>query len=178
MILGLDVSTSTTGYCVLSNEGEIKEIGYVSLSKEPELAIKGALFQEKLKDILNRFSVQRIIIEKIFTRYGKGMSSAQTITRLAAFNGIVQFVCYHESKIIPELIPVSEARKLVGIKTVPTKKAGKPVKEQVFEWALQNVDYSWPKKILKGGPKKGSAVYKDEAYDMCDAWVVAKSACK
>ena len=91
MILGLDVSTSTTGYCVLASDGTIKEIGYIPLSREPELAIKGVLFMDKLTDILDRFDVDRIIIEKIFTRYGKGMSSAQTITRLASFNGIVHY---------------------------------------------------------------------------------------
>ena len=178
MILGLDVSTSTTGYCVLASDGTIKEIGYIPLSREPELAIKGVLFMDKLTDILDRFDVDRIIIEKIFTRYGKGMSSAQTITRLASFNGIVQFICYQQTGKIPELIPVAEARKIVGIKTTTKKKAGKPVKEQVFEWALENVDYQWPTKVLKSGPRKGQTTYLNEAYDMCDAWVVAKSGCK
>jgi len=178
MILGLDVSTSTTGYCILSPNGAIQEIGYISLHKQPEIALKGDLVAKKIEDILSRFDIKRIIIEKIFTRYGKGMSSAKTITRLASFNGIVQYICYHKSGILPELIPVGEARKKVGIKTQTKKKAGIDVKEQVFQWAQKNVNYSWPTKILKSGPRKGQEVFMNEAYDMCDAWVVAKSGCK
>jgi hypothetical protein len=103
------------------------------------------------------------------------MSSARTITRLAAFNGIVQYICYDVLGFIPELVSVSEARKLSGIKTQSKKKVGKEVKEQVFDWVDEHLQYSWPTKILQSGPRKNKEIIIPESRDMADAWVVANA---
>ena len=93
MILGLDVSTSTTGFCVLNSKGCVVEIGYISLAKTKELCEKGAVFRENIERICKEHDVKHVFIEEAFQRYGRGMSSARTITRLASFNGIVQYIC-------------------------------------------------------------------------------------
>mgnify|MGYP001368271845 CR=1 FL=1 len=48
MILGLDVSTSTTGFCILNNNGTLVELGYIPLAKTKKLV--ESMYKE---DILN-----------------------------------------------------------------------------------------------------------------------------
>ena len=175
MILGLDVSTSTTGFACLSNTGELLEIGYISLAKEKELVKKGAIFSVWLKELCLGYKIQSVYIEEAFQRYGRGMSSARTITRLAAFNGIVQYICYDALGFIPELVSVSEARKLSGIKTQSKKKVGKEVKEQVFDWVNDHLQHNWPTKVLQSGPRRNQEIIIPESRDMADAWVVANA---
>jgi Holliday junction resolvasome RuvABC endonuclease subunit len=176
MILGLDVSTSVTGYCVLDKNGTLIKIGWIPLAKEKELVNKGFIFRDHVTDLIKQYpAIDKVYIEEAFQRYGRGMSSARTITRLAAFNGIVQYICAQVFKHVPGLISVSESRKLCGIKTQSKKKAGKEVKEQVFEWVDNHLSYKWPKKVLKSGPRRGQTIIAPESRDMADAWVVAQA---
>tara|TARA_E500000331_G_C17068493_1_gene631502 strand:+ start:60 stop:611 length:552 start_codon:yes stop_codon:yes gene_type:complete len=174
MILGLDVSTSATGYCVLDNSGKLVDIGWIALAKHKELTDKGFVFRDYINDLLAANpDIEHVYIEEAFQRYARGMSSARTITRLASFNGIVQYICADMFGHAPDLISVSESRKLCGIKTQSKKKAGKEVKEQVFEWVDNHLRYKWPTKILQSGPRKGKTIIVPESRDMADAWVIA-----
>jgi hypothetical protein len=105
-ILGLDVSTSTIGFSVLNENGKVLELGYINLTKEPSLVEKGTAFKVKLNSLFSIYGLKKIYIEECFQRYSSGMSSAKTITRLASFNGIVQYICYNELSIVPSLISV------------------------------------------------------------------------
>ena len=176
MILGLDVSTSATGFCILDSEAKLIKIGWIPLAKDKELVEKGFRFQNYLNDLKAEYpDIKNVYIEEAFQRYGRGMSSARTITRLAAFNGIAQYICACTFKHAPDLISVSEARKLCGIKTQSKKKAGIEVKEQVFSWVDQHLKYDWPTKILQSGPRRGLTITVPESRDMADAWVIAKA---
>ena len=176
MILGLDVSTATVGYTVLDLEGNLLEMSYISLTKTKGLTKKAFVFRNNLKKILQSHpQIEHVYIEEYFQKFARGMSSARTITLLAGFNGIVQFICEDEIGICPELIPVNTCRSLVGIKTQSKKKAGKDVKEQVFEWVDAHLKYNWPTKVLQSGPRKGLKITIAETRDMADAWVVAKA---
>ena len=173
MILGLDVSTSTIGYSVLDLDGTLKELGYISLKKQKNLLEKAEEFRSVLINLKKKYQFSRVFIEEALQRYGRGMSSARTITLLAAFNGIIQYVNFKELDITPELISVSAARKSCGIKFVSKKKSGIPVKEQVFTWVSNHLQYEWPTKILRNGPRRGVEIQLPETRDMADAWVVS-----
>tara|TARA_R110002096_G_scaffold112273_3_gene244743 strand:- start:2358 stop:2915 length:558 start_codon:yes stop_codon:yes gene_type:complete len=174
MILGLDISTSATGYCVLTESGDVVELDWIALVKTKELVNKGFIFKNKILELVKKYpDLQSVYIEQAFQRYGAGMSSANTITRLAAFNGICQYICAEQFKAVPELISVSESRKLCGIKTISKKKSGKEVKEQVFEWVDNHLKYDWPTKVLQSGPRKGLEIIIPQSRDMADAWVIA-----
>ena len=176
MILGLDVSTSATGYCILSDDGSLVELDWISLSKTKELVEKGFIFRDKIISLIKKYpGIDKIYIEQAFQRYGAGMSSANTITRLASFNGVVQYICAEHFESIPGLISVSESRKLCGIKTMSKKKSGKDVKEQVFEWVDRHLKYDRPKKVLQSGPRKGLEITIPQSRDMADAWVIAQA---
>ena len=173
MILGLDVSTSTVGWCLLEGE-KIKDIGFISLSKGKSLVEKAAIFEKNLSIIADLRNITHVFIEAPLQRFSPGRSSAGTLVKLASFNGVTQFVCYQKLGISPELLNVTSARKSIGIQTQTQKKAGIPVKEQVFGWVenkLQTI--VWPEKVLKSGPRKGQSIRLPECFDMADAYVIA-----
>ena len=180
-ILGLDISTSCTGWSVLSAEGEILDIGYIDLSKKKCLFEKAQDVENHITKISREYTIEKIFIEENLQSFRSGFSSAQTISTLAKFNGIVSFICFKQFDCAPVFFNVNSARKTLGIKLVRKKDGGLPTKEQLLVWAKKNVNYNWPVKILKSGPRKGMTVPDPRSYDMIDAYIICKAgliACK
>ena len=174
-ILGLDISTSCTGWCVLDSQGEIVDIGYVDLSKVKGLFQKSLIVEDKIIELDKIHKIKRVFVEENLQSFRSGFSSAQTISTLAKFNGIVSFVCYKIFKIEPEFFNVNRARKMLGIKIVRKKDCGLPTKEQLMLWAKENVSYEWPLKKIKSGPRKNQIVSDPRSYDMVDAYIVSRA---
>jgi hypothetical protein len=85
------------------------------------------------------------------------------------FNGLVSYFVRETWKIDPEHIMPARARKLIGLKMQQKKTCGLSHKEQTFD-AIMASDLShhtWPTK-RSGKPK-------DWAYDIVDAYVIAKA---
>ena len=175
MIIGLDASTRTVGICILAENGEIVQNYFLKLKSQKELCTKGDVLKDEFEKIQAKYDITHVFIEDYAQKMSRGTSSAQTITRLAAWNGICQYLSYQVFGCYPDMLNVARARKLLSIKTQSKKKAGKDVKQQVFEWVTNHLSPVWPTKILQSGPRKGQEVIVDEAYDMADAWVVAKA---
>jgi len=102
IILGLDVSTSCTGICVVDDNIEPDNKGsHILFLKAIELA-KFKTLERKEEEIQNFFhnqfliDVDRIVVEEPLTAFRPGMSSAQTISTLVRFNGIVSEVARWE----------------------------------------------------------------------------------
>ncbi len=180
-ILGLDISTSCTGWCLLSDSGEILDIGYIDLSRKLGLFEKAREVEYKIYNLSKAHTIQKVFIEENLQSFRSGFSSAQTISTLSKFNGIVSFICFKVFESEPIFFNVNSARKILGIKLVRKKDGGLPTKEQLREWAEKNVNYKWPVKTLKSGPRKGLTVVDPKSYDMIDAYIVCKaglSSCK
>lgn len=178
MILGLDISTSCTGWCVLDEHGSLVSIGYIDLKKEKNVFKKAKTVQKKMSDIHISHEIKKIFIEENLQTFRSGFSSAKTLSTLARFNGIVSFICCEEFKIDPEFLNVNSSRRSLGIKLQREKDCGKSTKEQVLEWvssSLGNTNYQWPIRTLKSGPRKGQRVLESGCYDMADAYVIAKA---
>ena len=79
-ILGLDISTSCTGWCVLDDMGEILKIGYVDLSKEKCIFGKSKKVKQKIQDMHIDYDIKKIFIEENLQSFRSGFSSAQTIS--------------------------------------------------------------------------------------------------
>ena len=56
-VLGLDISTSCTGWCVLSSAGEIQDIGYIDLSKDKGLFRKGCHVEKEIDRIFEKYNI-------------------------------------------------------------------------------------------------------------------------
>ena len=178
--LGLDVSTSCTGWCVLHRDGSLIEFGNIPLGKHKSTYKKAEVVNEILNHVSGNFEISRIYIEENLQSFRRGFSSAQTLSTLARFNGIVSLLCYQVFNHEPIHVNVNWARKSLGIKLIRSKNGGAPTKEQIQEWVdkklnEENASFDWPIKILRGGPRKGMEILDPGSYDMADAYVVASA---
>ena len=145
-ILGLDVSTSCTGWCIINDKGSLVDIGSIPLSKLKGVYKKAGEVSRVLCDIMIRHEISHIYIEENLQSFRRGFSSAQTLSTLARFNGIVSLLTYQHFDMEPCHINVNAARKSLGIKIISKRKGGAPTKEQVLEWAtgqIDTLDFSW-----------------------------------
>ncbi len=175
MILGLDISTSTIGICLVEEDEKVKLIDFLDLSKQKSLFEKAEKFKSYLVDLKKKHKVKQIAIEENLQAFRPGLSSAKTIVSLARFNGVCTYVSAEVFGLNPDFVNVNAARKLVGIKI--NRKSDKNTKEQILDFVMnRDSSLDWPTKILRGGPRRGTEVLVKECYDMADAYVVAQSA--
>lgn len=176
MILGLDISTSCTGWCILEDTGAFVSMGAIDLSKENSLYSKAGKIKNNLAALHISYDIQKIFIEENLQAFRPGLSSAKTLLTLARFNGIVSYVCSQEFFKDPIYINVNNARKTLEIKIKRQKVVNKSTKDQVWEWVsdkLKNTNFDWPMKTLKSGPRKNQTILDPSCYDMADAYVIA-----
>jgi len=180
LVLGLDVSTSVTGVCVVDSDVAPDDSGS-HIAYLDRIEFKGCkTFFEKADAVRSAlvglcedrgWKPEIFALEEPLLGFQKGMSSAATITTLMRFNGIVSYIGRDVFGVDPVYISSAHARKVCGIKMQRTKVAGMSGKEQVFkhmsEHDLKHV--AWPAK------KNGSAV--DWSRDATDAYVIARAAC-
>ena len=173
MILALDISTSITGFCVLHQFGDPIQVGYIDLRKEKEFFKKVDLVKLKIIELNEKYKFEEVAIEEPLQSFARGLSSAKTLFTLAKFNGIIQYIVFTLG-LMPTVINVNNARKLVGIKIV--KKSDKNTKEQVLEQVQKLASgIIWKKKTLKSGPRKGLEIFDPCCYDIADAFVIGKA---
>jgi Holliday junction resolvasome RuvABC endonuclease subunit len=182
--LGLDISTSCTGWCVIHQNGTQNvsciELGFIPLSKLSGSYSKAQEVLEALQMINGQHKIDVIYIEENLQTFKTGLSSAKTLATLARFNGIVSYLSEQVFEIPPIFLNVNSARKSIGIKLIKKRNGGKPTKEQVFDWVdkdLTQIEHAqqWPMKTMKSGPRKGQVILDPRTYDMTDAYVIARA---
>ena len=164
MILGLDISTSITGYTVIDYEGGVVACNHIYLRKEKNFFKKVRLIQSKLLIIDETHEIEEIYIEQSLQSFRSGFSSAQTLSLLSKINGIVSWLFYELFEIEPEYVGATAARKEAGIKIPRGTKAKKVVMEHLLEnESAFKVEYT-----RHGNPKA-------QYFDMADAIIVARA---
>ena len=164
IILGLDISTSITGATIIQ-EGKILETTFWDTRNKkhfPTIYKKAQFVKAKLESLSLEHKITHIYIEQSLHSFRSGFSSAQTLSTLSRFNGIVSWICWDLFDIEPQMIAATSARKnaSVGIKR------GDNAKEKVLQFVLDNypeIDIQYTK---HGNPKPGTL-------DMCDSIVIA-----
>jgi len=166
-VLGLDISTSITGATVLDMSGNIlynKAWDTRNKKKFPSLYHKAQFIKDRIYDIESSFMIKEVFIEQSLQSFRSGFSSAQVLSMLSRFNGIVSWTCFEVFKKEPEMLAASSARKRVGIKLDRTK----DTKRQILNFYLDKNPTAVVEYTHKGNPKPQ---YKDIA----DSWVIAKA---
>ena len=172
----MDISTSCTGWCLLNPDGTFNSAGYIPLASYKCIFRKASEAEKAIEKLVLQNKITKIGIEQNLQSFRSGFSSAHTLSSLSRFNGILSYIVFKKTGIFPEFINVNSARKNAGIKVIRKSKGGPPIKEQVFEWAKEEIrdsDYRWPEKILKSGPRKGQTINHPGCYDISDALVIA-----
>tara|TARA_R110002124_G_scaffold283573_2_gene459746 strand:+ start:5042 stop:5605 length:564 start_codon:yes stop_codon:yes gene_type:complete len=177
MILGADISTSCTGFCIVNDEGTPVHFSYVELSKEKNFFEKAKKVKLHILELMIKYQIDDIAVEDYLTSFAKGRSSAKTLFKLAKFNGIIQWICYSDLGMKATPINVNDARKTSSITVLSKKKTIETTKEQVLRQVKDQIGdlFCFPTKILKSGPRKGLEVTDKVSYDMADAYVIAKA---
>lgn len=166
-ILGLDISTSCTGYCVLERDGTLVELGHIKLDKIETFSAKCVAVREKLIELNVKYQITDVSIEQNLQAFRPGLSSASTINTLARFNGAISFICFDTLKTEPIFINAIKSRTSLGIK-IDYKDKTRSTKDKIHEWVSGQIVFDWPK------TKTGSL--KTCCYDMADSYVIARSA--
>ena len=164
IIVGLDISTSITGVTVIEDK-EIKESFFCDTrnkNKFPSLYNKAIFIKEALLNISKQYEISNIYIEQSLHSFRSGFSSAQTLSTLSRFNGIVSWLCYEIFQIEPKMIAATSARKYAGVAI----KRGENAKQKVLQFVIDkypNIKILYTK---HGNPKPG-------ILDMCDSIIIA-----
>ena len=165
MILGLDVSTSITGYTLLDGD-KIVLNGAWDTRKYKDFFEKVVHVKDGLDKIRKEYGtrITAVYIEQSLQSFRSGFSSAKTLSTLSRFNGIVSWLVFDQYKIKPEYLAATSARKLCGIK-VPR---GQKAKQVVLKFLLDNEPAFVLEYTRNGNPKP-------ECYDKADSMVIAKA---
>ena len=172
MILGLDVSTSSTGWAILDDMGNLVEMGSFKLTKYENLFDKAQAVREGLIEIHSKYQVSKISIEEPLQGFRRGMSSAHTLLTLARFNGIVSWLAFDVFNTKPIFFDSSTARRGLGIRIDKTR----DTKDQIMEWVEVVTGQPLPKRIATTGKKKGMTLFAAGVNDAADAYVMARAA--
>jgi len=167
MILGLDISTSITGFCILDQESEIIRCDAWDLRNKKIYNSefkKAAYIKEQLCSIKAQYPIQKVYIEKPFIFFAGGGSSGKTMAILQRFNGIISWIVKETFVGDPFYLTAQTARRLLNIK-VPR---GKKAKKEVILWLLDNVPSFSVEYTKFGNPKP-------KYFDIADAIVIAKA---
>ena len=177
MILGVDISTSITGFAVVT-DNVLVYYDSIDLRKHKGFFAKTIAIKEKLMDIYemyqlnnedkmpgnSEFPIEHIYIEQSLHMFMGGKSSAKTLSTLTRFNGVVAWLLFELFEIEPEFIGASTARKTVGIR-VPR---GEKAKQVVLKYLLDNEPTFKVQYTHKGNPKP-------ESFDRADAIIIARA---
>ena len=165
MILGIDVSTSKIGYCVVDPQQNLIEVNFKNL-KEDTLEDKAyEFFHKELTRIKNTYNITHVRIEEPFSMFSGGKTTAGTMSKLQRFNGMISVLSYICFDMVPTLVPSRSARSKCGIKI----KRGENTKKKVIDWVAQRYPNNFTVVLTRhGNPKPGTD-------DMADSIVVALS---
>ena len=168
--LGLDISTSKIGLCVMDLKFNILETTLIKLDTKTELEDRCIVLENFISNInkLNRiddkgYVFKHVFVESAFIAFSGGKTSAITMSKLQRFNGMVCYMLRRTLEIQPISIAPSKARGLVGLKI----KRGENTKLKVIE----HVTKAFPNDFIydltrMGNPKPGTD-------DRADAIVIA-----
>ena len=162
MILGLDVSTSIVGVCILEND-KIIYTDYVDLRKTGSFFEKARKVETTLKEVKEKYDVKHIFIEQALMFFRRGGSTAKTMSILQRFNGIISWMCYNIYDMEPNYVSPISARSKCGIKIARGKKAKEVVMEHFIESKEFEIIYTRFGNVQK------------YCYDIADAIVVARA---
>jgi len=168
-ILGLDISTSITGASIIEDTNIEETFVWDTRNKNkfPTAYDKARFVKDRLLEIQSTHHIDKIYIEQSLHSFRSGFSSAQTLSTLSRFNGIISWICYSVFDIQPVMIAAISARKQAGV----VIKRGDNAKEKALQFVLDNYPQINVEYTKHGNPKPGT-------YDMCDSIIIGLAGAK
>lgn len=170
MILGLDISTTMVGVAVIDPDSRklIFCEGW-DISKCETLFDKAELLGANIYGLQSDFNIKNVFIETALKKFLPGKSRADTIIKLAKFNGIASWISFECFGFPPTYINVNTARTLYGL-SFPRGTKGPQRKKMVIEAVIEKEKTSFVYEMARGGKN-----YKKGTDDKADAVVIARA---
>ena len=170
MILGLDISSTMIGAAVIDpTTGDLVHCKGWDLSKIDNSYTKYETVGSELYALRREYEIEHVFIETALKRFVPGRSRADTIIKLAKFNGVVSWLCFSELELEPTFINVNTARSLYGL-SFPRGTKGPQRKKMVIQAVIEREKTSFPYEMARGGKN-----YKRGTDDRADAVVIARA---
>lgn len=170
MILGLDISTSVVGVAVINPEDrKLVESVHWDLRKLDNLFEKAECIGSELYQLKGKHNIESVYIETALKRFIPGRSKADTIIKLAKFNGVVAWLSFETFGVEPTYINVNTARSIYGL-SFPRGTKGPARKKMVIEKVIENEKNSFFAELARGGKN-----FKHGTDDRADAVVIARA---
>jgi len=171
IILGLDISSSRIGYCLINENEDLLLVDEIKLKPSQSLEERADIFKKEMECIkrsLQQQEVDYVFIEQPFMAFSGGKTTAATMAKLQRFNGMCSYVVHNLFGSPAILLQANKARGLVDLKI----KRGDNTKLKVIEW----VSNKYPKEFIveytrHGNPKPGTD-------DKADSVVIANAGLK
>tara|TARA_R110000822_G_scaffold36182_1_gene101949 strand:- start:13 stop:561 length:549 start_codon:yes stop_codon:yes gene_type:complete len=123
----------------------------------------------ELYSLKSQHNIDHVFIETALKRFLPGKSRADTIIKLAKFNGIVSWLCFETFGLEPTYINVNTARSLYGL-SFPRGTKGPQRKKMVIEAVIEKEKTSFKYEMARGGKN-----FKRGTDDKADAIVIARA---
>ena len=162
--LGLDISTSKIGICIMDYKFNLLETKLIKLNTKDELENRCLQLEGVLSLLTGQgYLVSDIYVESAFIAFSGGKTSAITMSKLQRFNGMVCFMIRKLFGKMALLLSPAKARGLVGLKI----KRGENTKQKVIEHVTRSFPNDFEYELTRhGNPKPGTD-------DRADAIVIA-----
>ena len=160
--LGLDISSTTVGYCITESINNITHAGFMDISKTPSIKEKAHLVLDKIKSL--NIQPTFVVVEEILSGFGGGRTSQQTIVKLAKCNAVISYVIESYFDLDVTYANVATIRKAVFGKS---REPGVDSKIFVREQLENKIDLS---EFIVYNSRKN---YDKKNYDMMDAVVAS-----
>ena len=171
IILGLDISSSRIGYCLINEKEDLLLVDEIKLKSSQSLEERADIFKKEMECIVRSLQEQEVdyvFIEQPFMAFSGGKTTAATMAKLQRFNGMCSYVVHHLFGSPAILLQANKARGLVDLKI----KRGENTKLKVIEWVQEKSPTSFLVEYTRhGNPKPGTD-------DKADAVVIANAGLK
>ena len=176
-IIGLDISTTIVGWCVLSSAEIVISAGHIDLTgiednnSNLKLFQKADLVLQQVTSVLSKNKIRNVLIETpIGMATGKNINSAIMLNK---FNFMISYALYDKGYNIRYVPSQTARKKLFGDQYSVWYKL--PTKEDKKEFIANSV-----KKYLENHVKyekrpRATDKWKSYIYDVSDAFVVART---
>lgn len=127
--LGLDISSTSTGWAVMGGSGNLEACGVIVPLGDLPVRLKKT--KEQLQNILNKYQPTFVGIEDMIAfKFGR------TAKILNYFNGVAYLTCYEYNGNEPVFIASSSLKKMLGVNPMALKKEGykrEQIKDLIYE---------------------------------------------
>ena len=93
-VLGLDVNTKSTGYCLINSSGSLKEYGVICRPPGVNALEYANVIKIELQAIVGSSKSTKVFVERMLLGFTRSRTNTRSLGKLSELNGMVQLIAY------------------------------------------------------------------------------------